>query len=655
MEPVEPDTLLAGLDPQQRLAVTIDHQPLCVLAGAGSGKTRVLTRRIAWRCATGAEDAHHVLALTFTRSAARELSVRLRALGVREGVRAGTFHAVAWSELRLRAAEAGRTAPVLIDRPVRFLARVAELDRATLAAVATELAWARARAIDLEDYPDEARRAARRTPLEPGRIVEIGHDYALEKRRRHTVDFDDLLAILADAMADDPSYAASQRWRFRHLYVDELQDLNPLQHRLLEQWRGGRPSLTAVGDPNQAIYGWNGSDPAFVERFTEHHPDGLVVEVDTNYRSTAPILTVANAVLDAGDLGGVRLRAFREGGDVPRVTGYADEGDEAIAVSRAILDAKLPTTSWGQQAVLARTNQQLDAVEAALQAAHIPTRVRGRIPFHELPAVRAALREFTSPGATLADAIGRLAVLVAPAGDDPDGPAGSGSPDDDDPLVQLLAYAEQYRQVHRADAAGFRTWLVQEADDTIGGDGVELVTFHGAKGREWRVVHVIGAEDGYVPIAWATTTAQRAEERRLFYVAITRAEDHLNITWSASRRTAGGRAATRTPSPYLREVGPVLTELGERERPTATPPRRLSTLSPAAPDEDADRAASLRRWRAVRARASGVADDAVLPERVLREVARACPADVDDLARIPGTGPLLLAGLADEVLASLRG
>jgi DNA helicase-2/ATP-dependent DNA helicase PcrA len=276
--------------------------------------------------------------------------------------------------------------------------------------------------------------------------------------------------------------------------------------------------------------------------------------------------------------------------------------------------------------------------------------------------VRAALRELTAPGATLADAIGRLAALAGSSRDRtgdlddpddldrPDEPGGDG----DDALARLLAYAEQYRQVPGADAAGFRAWLVQEADDTIGGDGVELVTFHGAKGREWRAVHVVGAEDGFVPIAWATTDDQRAEERRLFYVALTRATDQLSITWAASRRRPGGRTGTRSPSPYLREVAPVLAELEARERPAATPPPRLPP-APAADDDRVARADALRRWRSVRARAAGIADDAVLPEHVLREVARACPADAEDLARIPGTGPIVLAGLADEVLASLRG
>ena len=384
-----------------------------------------------------------------------------------------------------------------------------------------------------------------------------------------------------------------------------------------------------------------------------------MVAVETNYRSAAPILEVANAVLDAGDLGGVRLLAFRDGGAVPKVTGYANEDDESVAVSRAILDAKLPSTSWGQQAVLARTNQQLDAVEAALQASHIPTRVRGRVPFHELPAVRAALREFTAPGATLADAVGRLAALADAGRGDPDADfdAATEAGGDGDALVQLLAYADQYRQLPRADAAGFRAWLVQEADDTIGGDGVELVTFHGAKGREWPAVHIVGVEDGLVPIAWATTDAEKAEERRLFYVAVTRAEDQLSITWSASRRRAGGRsgdAVALAVPPRGRSRAHRARRAAAARRPRPHPAcRRRHRRGPTATTPPAPRPSD-GGGRCGRGRRASPTTPCC-PSTCSREVARAFPADADDLARIPGTGPLVLAGLADEVLASLRG
>lgn len=646
---MDADALLVGLDDAQREAVTTPALPLCVLAGAGSGKTRVLTRRIAWRCATGVDDPRRVLALTFTRAAAVELTTRLRTLGLRDAVRAGTFHAVAWAELRARAAEAGRPTPALLERPGRLLHQVdGSLDRAAVAEVAGELGWLRARCIQLDDYP----RTNRPTSVPAARIVELGHAYAAAKRKRGVVDFDDLLELLARHLQDDSGFAAAQRWRFAHLYVDELQDLNPLQHRLLEEWRGGRPDLTGVGDPNQAVYGWNGSDPAFIERFAEHFPGGSMVAIDRSYRSTTPILDVANAVLDAGSLGGVRLVSVRGEGPVPETLGYADDDAEVKALARAVLDAKVPGSAWGHQAVLARTNRQLDTAEAAMRAVGIPTRQRGRLPFTEEPVVRAVLRELTAPGAAFAEVI---AALPQPAPEDLADDAGvdAGASEQEAAVLGRLAeLADRYSSLHRpAEGHGFRAWLLHEADDLPGGDAVDLVTFHGAKGREWPLVHVIGVEEGYVPIARAATEAALAEERRLFYVACTRAERRLRLSWAQARAFGDGEPMARRPSPFLTELGPTL----ERLRRTEAPAPPVAVPRPRPPVVADDRVATLRRWRDTRARAAGVAPASFLPDAVLARIVETDPADAAALAAVPGTRPLVLAGLADEILDRLRG
>ena len=661
MDPADADGLLAGLDDAQREAVTTPSLPLCVLAGAGSGKTRVLTRRIAWRCATGLDDSRRVLALTFTRSAAVELSTRLQALGRRDPIRTGTFHAVAWAELRARAAEAGRTAPVLLDRPARLLARVADLDRGVLNAAVTELAWARARCVPLDRYPAEARRAGRSPAIDAERVVTLGQAYEREKRKRGVVDFDDLLEQLTAALTHDPAFAAAQRWRFAHLYVDEFQDLNPLQHRLLEEWRGGRYAFTAVGDPNQSIYGWNGSDPSFIEQFTDLYPGASVVAIDCNYRSTSPILEIANALLDAGGLGGVRLRSFRGEGPPPDVAGFASDEDEAMAVARAVIDAKIPGTTWGQQAVLTRTNALLEPVEAALAAVGVPVRVRGRQSFHELPVVRAALRELSAAGARFAATVAHLAGRLPEVDSLPIGSGGGPGGSDEDrlddeqaALARLVELAERYiREQPRPEPAGFRGWLLGEVETLPDGDGVDLATFHAAKGREWPTVHIVGAEEGFVPISWAQTPEAVAEERRLFYVACTRAEQRLRITWAASRRFGDREPVERRRSPYLDELGDVL----ERMRRELEPSRPATLPRPAPPPPTAHdaRAEALRRWRARRSRAAGIAPAALLPDAVLAAVAGHAPTDAEALAAIPGTRALVLAGFTDEVLESLRG
>src|SRR4051812_38936647 len=302
---MDADALLEGLTEAQAAAVTSDGAPLVILAGAGSGKTRVLTRRIAWRAATGSADPRHVLALTFTRKAAGELRHRLGALGVRDGVAAGTFHAVAYAQLRQRWADAGQHAPTLLDRKAGFLNRLlgprSERDAAVQTIdLAAEIEWAKARMVGPEQYEAAALHAGRTPPITPSAMASLYERYETEKHRRGVVDFDDLLLRCVGALRDDTAFAAAQRWRFRHVFVDEYQDVNPTQAALLAGWRGDGNDLCVVGDPNQAIYSWNGADPAYLSDFTVREPGATVVRLDDNFRSTPQVLATAAAVLAGG-------------------------------------------------------------------------------------------------------------------------------------------------------------------------------------------------------------------------------------------------------------------------------------------------------------------------------------------------------------------
>jgi DNA helicase-2/ATP-dependent DNA helicase PcrA len=293
--------LLAGCDPQQREAITTEARPLCVLAAAGSGKTRVLTRRIAWRVNEGTASARYVLALTFTRKAASELRGRLASLGLAEPATAGTFHAVALGELRRLAAERGGPAPVVIASKARLLATAAGQDighaRAMLADLASEIEWAQAQCLTAREYPRAASASGRPSQCDPVVVTEIWRRYDREKQRRGVLDFDDLLLRCATELENDAEFAASARWRFRHLFVDEYQDVNPAQVRLLEAWLGDNDDLCVVGDPDQAIYSWNGSDPRALIDFPQRHPGARVVRLAVNYRSTDVVLAVASSVL----------------------------------------------------------------------------------------------------------------------------------------------------------------------------------------------------------------------------------------------------------------------------------------------------------------------------------------------------------------------
>jgi DNA helicase II / ATP-dependent DNA helicase PcrA len=656
---MDPEALLEGLDEVQRLAVTSTAQPLVVLAPAGSGKTRVLTRRIAHRVAVGETDPRHVLALTFTRKAAGELTERLGRLGLRADATAGTFHGVAWGCLRARWADQGRTAPTLLDRKARVLRdlvpRGAGKDlRSATADLASEIEWAKARMITPDTYPDQVAAARRRSPLRPEAVAEAYRAYEEHKRRTGLVDFDDLLGLCARALEDDRAFAAAQRWRFRHLYVDELQDVNPLQFRLLEAWRGNSYDVTAVGDPQQAIYGWNGADAGFLLDIQRHWPPAEVVELVRSYRSTPEILEAAATVLRGAKQPAREMEAVRASGTWPRVTAHPTDRDEAVAVARAVRRAHAPGRPWADQAVLVRTHAQTQLLAEALREAGIPHRVRGGSAYLERPGIRRALRRLRDAAVPLGTALADLELSL-----DEDVP-----PEEADAVGLLVRMGRDYLRLDPLGGAGtFAAWLAatvrSEADAGPPGDAVDVATFHAAKGLEWRVVHLAGAEEGFVPVAHARTAAARAEEARLLYVAMTRAQRELRISW-ARQRTFAARVVERRPSPWLA----ILDGLGpaaDADTTAVTPPvedwaaalsRQRAQLGRTRVRSNPELEA-LRRWREGVARASKVTPDAVIPDHVLARVAEARPADLEALGALRGVGTILARRFGPAILDAL--
>jgi DNA helicase-2/ATP-dependent DNA helicase PcrA len=661
-----PADLLAGLNPSQRAAVTSDGVPLCILAGAGSGKTRALTRRIAWRIANGTADPRHVLALTFTRRAAGELGARLAQLGVRDQVAAGTFHGVAYAQLRRRWADRSEHPPALLERKVRLLAPLLP-HRPTggsgdawvqPADVAAEIEWAKARMIPPGRYEPEAAAAGRKPPLPLAVIAGLYERYEQEKRRRGLVDFDDLLLACARAIETDPEFAASQRWRFRHLFVDEFQDVNPAQYRLLEAWRGGRADLCVVGDPNQAIYAWNGADPAFLTAFPRRYPGAAIVHLDDNYRSSPQVLAVANAVIG----GPHRLRAHEPDGPLPTVTSFPTDREEAAGVARAVRLRRGGGRAWSDVAVLTRTHAQLVLFEEALRAAGIPFRVRGSARFLSQPEVRDALGHLRTlpPAAPMAEAVADLLDLAREAA-----AASGGSPSERAQHLESLArLGHEYLAAEPGGSvAGFLAWLVATLrgdEPDAGGDAVELATLHAAKGLEWSVVFVAGLEQGLVPIGHAESPDARAEERRLLYVGLTRARRELHCSW-AEKRTFGARTVTRAPSPYLDAIEAVLRALAEGRPPPdwrahlADTRARMRAVRPAAPlvgrNADPRVLETLKSWRAETARATGVPAYVVFHDTTLAAVAEAKPRDRAALLALPGVGPVKVERYGDALLS----
>ncbi len=636
MSTVDADRLLEGLDGDQREAVTSTGAPLAILAPAGSGKTRVLTRRIAYQVASGSADAGHVLAITFTRRAAGELLRRLGPLGLRQQPTVGTFHGVAWSVLRRRwADQALRRPPELLTQPERLLADLPTLARRgrppTPADVAAEITWARARRIPPDRYENAAFQAGRRPNGGPAAIAEAYRAYEKAKRDRRLVDFDDLLSGVVREIERDPAFAEVQRWRFRHVFVDEMQDVNPLQLSLLDAWRGGRADLCVVGDPNQAIYEWNGADASWLRDIAVHHPGATIVRLRRSYRSSPEILTAATAVLATLPGPPPAIDAVRPEAAPVRSAGFDDELAEAAGVAAILRAEHQPGRRWSGFGVLVRTHAQLPVLERALRDAGIPTRARNGQPLLSHAGVREALADASArpePGA--------LRAFLEDLADD----LADGAPP---VLGSLAALGHQFWTADpAASVASFRAWLAMGGgagdEDEHGGDAVELLTFHAAKGLEWPVVVVAGVEKGLVPHAGATSAAARAEELRLLHVALTRAEHGLYLTWARRR---GGTA--RGPSPLLELLAT------DTERPVP-PPADLATRRARRPDP---RLAALRTWRHAAAVAAGLPEAMVCTDKALAAVARAAPASIDELAALPEIGPIAARRLGPRLLAAL--
>jgi len=675
------DPLLDDLDDEQRAAVTTDAAPLAIHAPAGSGKTRVLTRRIAWRAREGLHDPDHVLAVTFTRKAAGELTGRLRRLGVEGRMTAGTIHAIALAQLRRRALDQGRTPPEVIERKLRILVPLVggRGPEATLAAmdVAGEIEWAKTRLIRPEAYAAEAEMGGREPNRPLAKVAELYGDYEAEKRRRRLADFEDLVWWCADALDRDKEFAAAQQWRFRHLFVDEFQDTSPAQLRLIRGWLGGRDDLCVVGDPDQSIYAFAGAESSFLARFPRTFPGGTVVNLRTNYRCSPEIVGAAEALLADGGGRRVAVHAASESGPTPTITEYDDEESEARGVALLLRDAHTGGTPWSEMAVLYRTNAQSAAFEEALAKHDVPHRVRGAARFLDRPEVKVALGDLRKAQTRSPDApFGAL--LDHLVGEDASEEHGEHAEGNEERRRHADTTEERRRHVDaivrlgheyldgegaHATVDGFLAYLTATLrdDSPASDDAVELLTFHRAKGLEFHTVCVTGLERGLVPIAHADTPAEKAEERRLLYVAITRAGRSLHLS-RAKLRTVGARVVNRQSSPWLAVVR--ASWAGSPPPRTADPVAGIKAtkaklagvasgadaLSPA----DAALFERLKEWRKKVAVASGVPAYVVFNDATLREVAVARPTSRDALLGVSGIGPVKVERFGGDVLDIVR-
>jgi DNA helicase-2/ATP-dependent DNA helicase PcrA len=578
-----------------------------------------------------------VPACTDERQAAVELRGRLRRVGLRDDVAAGTFHAIALGVMRQRWVDTGRPVPTIVNDRRRLVGEVlggtegAERDRGDAAEIAAEIDWARARLIAPDDYAVQARRSGRRARSGPDRVAEVYAGVETLKRRRGIADLDDLLAHLLDAVQRDPAFGDALRWRFRHLFVDEAQDLNPLQAAVLNMLRGTRDDLTLVGDPNQAIYAFNGADPALLREVEARFPGIEVIRLDTNYRGTPQVVAAGVAVLTAAAPATAESAALdplvsgRLDGPVVTARRYDDAADEAAAVAEQV---RRWGNRWNQIAVLARTNAQLAPLGAALEARGVPTST-SRVDLRRALGDATAQRDATRLAAWARD-------VLHPPLDDLDEPGQR-----NEAFVAVALAVQEFLDDDRTgDGRAFGDWVrTNRPFESSRTDAVELLSFHAAKGREWSRVIVTGVESGLVPHRASTSGERRAEEARLLYVAVTRGADEVVITSAANR---AGRSAK--PSPFL-------AGLPEPERP-APPPRRLPRPAPPPVDPVLER---LDVWRAGVARAAGITPQVVCTDTVLAAIAAARPFTPDELADVPGMSVLMARRFGERILAAVAG
>ncbi|MFB7501870.1 ATP-dependent DNA helicase UvrD2 [Streptomyces sp. NPDC056161] len=708
--PDSADAVLEGLDPEQREVATALHGPVCVLAGAGTGKTRAITHRIAYGVRAGILQPSTVLAVTFTNRAAGEMRGRLRQLGA-QGVQARTFHSAALRQLQFFWPKAiGGAMPRLVDRKIQLVADAAaacriRLDRGELRDVTAEIEWSKVTQTIPGDYPLAVVKAGRETPRDAAEIAQIYSVYEDLKRDRSVIDFEDVLLLTVAILQDRHDVAEQVRAQYQHFVVDEYQDVSPLQQRLLELWLGTRDSLCVVGDASQTIYSFTGATPDHLLDFRVRHPGATVVKLVRDYRSTPQVVHLANGLLAQahGRAADHRLELVsqRTAGPEPVYTEYVDEPTEAEGAARRIrelIDGGVPAA---EIAILFRTNSQSETYEQALADAGVPYQLRGAERFFDRPEVRKAgiaLRgaaRFGGNDALLDDVVdlpSQVRAVLSVDGWTTEPPAGSGAVRERwESLAALVGLAHDFAAARKGATLGD---FVAELDERANAQhaptvqGVTLASLHSAKGLEWDVVFLVGVAEGMMPISYAKTDEQVEEERRLLYVGVTRARERLHVSWSLARSPGGrpsrrpsrfldglrpgsaatvGRSAGRAPGGI--ERGTVTGAAPVPRRTQRTPARcrvcgrtltdagemKLMRCDDCPSDMDEGIYERLREWRAEQALRTGQPDFCVFTDKTLMAIAESVPDDYPELSRIPGVRARKLKLYGAEVLAICAG
>ncbi|MHA7285179.1 ATP-dependent DNA helicase UvrD2 [Arthrobacter sp. MDT3-44] len=688
------DSILEGLDDEQRTVASTLAGPLCVLAGAGTGKTRAITHRIAYGVHTGVYKPQQVLAVTFTARAAAEMRTRLRDLGA-GGVQARTFHAAALRQLQYFWPQAvGGPLPALVDHKAQLIAESARrlrlsTDRAAIRDVAAEIEWAKVSMLTPDAYSAAAAGRAEPAGMDLTTVSRIFSAYEDLKIDRNLIDFEDVLLTTVAILEEDEKVAATVRAQYRHFVVDEYQDVSPLQQRLLDLWLGERRELCVVGDASQTIYSFTGATSRHLLDFTKRYEGAQVVRLVRDYRSTPQVVRAANTLLAArsseADRSAVgttwsaplELVAQRPSGPEPAFTECSDDEAEAAECARRIGVLLDQGVKASEIAILYRTNGQSEAYEQALASAGIGYQLRGGERFFQRREVRDALLQLRAAARTQGDddVPQQVRDVLASLGYTSVAPQNSGAVREKwESLAALVGLADELNRVRGPEAFTLQLFVAEleeraAAQHAPTVQGVTLASLHSAKGLEWDAVFLVGLSEGLMPISFADTQEAIDEERRLLYVGITRARIHLFLSWSTSR-SPGGRTS-RKPSRFLDALRPATAGQASFRQPRAKSNRKASSPAvcrvckrplltgserkigrcndcPASYEEQTFEA--LRAWRLVEAREKDVPAFVVFTDATLVAIAEAKPQTLDELGELAGVGSAKLERYGEAVL-----